>query len=104
MQRHVQLVKLLPERHQHYLDLHASVWPQVEERIRASNLVNYSIHVHGELLIAYFEYTGEDFDADMARIAADPVTQKWWELTLPCQSPLPGGAPWVEASEVWHLG
>ena len=29
-----------------------------------------------------------DFAADMARMAADPETQRWWKLTEPCQEPV----------------
>ena len=31
-----------------------------------------------------FEYVGEDYDADMEKMAADPVTQDWWKCTHPC--------------------
>jgi L-rhamnose mutarotase len=106
MQRHLQLVGVRPEKRDAYLELHARVWPLVEARITASNITNYSIFIHGDLLVAYFEYVGVDLAADMAAIADDPTTREWWKLTDPCQSPLPGAtdaSPWVEASEVWHL-
>lgn len=106
MKRHIQLVNVRPEKRDEYLRLHAEVWPEVEARITASNITNYSIFIHGDLLVAYFEYRGSDFDADMAAIAADPVTQDWWRHTDPCQSPLEGAGPgelWIDAREVWHL-
>ena len=106
MKRHLQLVNVRPEKRDEYLRLHAAVWPDVEARLSASNITNYSIFIHGDLLIAYFEYVGADFDSDMDAVAADPVTQDWWRLTDPCQSPLEGaeaGAPWIDAREVWHL-
>ena len=31
---------------------------------------------------------GNDFAADMAKMAADPVTQQWWDVCKPCQVPL----------------
>ncbi len=104
--RHLQLVNVHPDKRDTYLELHAAVWPQVESRISASNITNYSIFIEGDLLIAYFEYTGDDFAADMALMAADPVTQEWWSHTDPCQKPLEGappGAIWTDAREVWHL-
>lgn len=106
MTRHLQLVGVRPEKRDEYLALHAAVWPQVEETITAAHLENYSIFIHGDLLIAYFEYTGDDFDADLASIAAHPVTQEWWKHTDPCQRALPeaaAGAIWTDATEVWHL-
>jgi L-rhamnose mutarotase len=38
----------------------------------------------GTDLFAYFEYVGDDFEADMAIMEADPVTQEWWTHTKPC--------------------
>jgi L-rhamnose mutarotase len=104
--RHSQLVKVRPERRDEYLALHAAVWPQVEATLTASNFTNYTIFIHDDLLISYFEYAGDDYAADLERIAADPVTRKWWTHTDPCQTPVDGapeGAIWVDAREVWHL-
>lgn len=106
IERHSAAVRVRPERREEYLRLHQAVWPDVEARLTASNVSNYTIFRVGDLLIAYYEYTGTDHAADMARIAADPTTQKWWSLTDPCQEPLPeaaSGAIWAEAEEVWHL-
>ena len=60
-----------------YEQLHREVWPGVLERLSSSNIRNYSIYRHGELLFSYMEYVGEDYDVDMALIAADPITQRW---------------------------
>ena len=60
------------------------------EQIRRSNIRNYSIYREGTQLFAYFEYVGDDFAADMAAMAADPETQRWWALTDALQEPLPG--------------
>ena len=45
-------------------------------------------------LFAYFEYVGDDFAADMAKMAADPMTQDWWKFTDPLQEPLPDRRAW----------
>jgi len=106
MKRIAQLVNVHPGKRDEYLGLHAAVWPEVEARISASNISNYTIFVHGDSLVAYFEYLGDDFEADMALMASDPVTREWWALTDPCQDPLPGtpsGQIWTTADEVWHL-
>jgi L-rhamnose mutarotase len=105
-ERHAQIVRLRPEKREEYLRLHAAVWPEVEARITASNIINYSIFVVGDLLLAYFEYIGSDFEADMALMAEDPATQRWWQLTDPCQEPLADaatGSIWTDAAEIWHL-
>lgn len=33
------------------------------------------------MLFASFKYTGSSFDADMARMAANPKVQEWWRMT-----------------------
>jgi L-rhamnose mutarotase len=107
MQRIAQTIRLRPERRAEYLELHRSVWPGVEAALRAANIRNYSIFLRGDTLFSYLEYHGSDLAADLAGIAADPETQRWWELTAPCQEAYPDagtGGQWSDLTEVWHLG
>lgn len=106
MERHALVVDVVPEKRAEYLRLHSAVWPQVEQTLRDCHVTNYSIFLLDDTLFAYYEYRGEDHEADMARIAADPVTQEWWTWTGPCQTPFGRDAEatgWREADEVWHL-
>jgi L-rhamnose mutarotase len=90
MRKMSMLIGIAPEKIAEYKALHASVWPAVLARIRQSNIRNYSIFLREpeNLLVGYWEYHGDDFNADMAAIAADPETQRWWDLTAPCQTRL----------------
>lgn len=104
-----QVIGLRPEKKDYYIQLHANTWPGVLKRIRDSNIRNYSIYLaelEGKLyLFSYFEYVGDDFEGDMAKIAADPETQRWWKETDPCQIRLPGtpeGKWWKPIPEVFH--
>jgi L-rhamnose mutarotase len=107
IERHAQVVRVRPELKERYLELHRAVWPQVEKTLTESNITNYSIFNHEDVLFAYYEYTGVDHAADSARIAADPVTRDWWTYTDPCQVAFFEGAPegqlWADLTEVWHL-
>jgi len=108
MQRHGQVIRLRPGAVTRYRELHAAAWPGVLRTLQACGVSNYSIFLHEPelLLFAYFEYVGDDFEADQARIAADPVTREWWALTMPLQQPLPGQgdeAWWAPMREVFHL-
>ena len=106
MIRIASVIGLPPENVEVYERLHADVWPGVLDRLTASNITNYSIYRHGELLFSYMEYLGEDLEADMAAIAADPTTQEWWEVCMPLQRPLESrkeGEWWKEIPEVFHL-
>jgi L-rhamnose mutarotase len=98
--------RLRPELREDYLALHRSVWPQVEATITGCGIRNFTIFVTGDVLFGYFEYVGEDYDADQARMAADPVTRDWWARTGPCQVPFSEGsdaANWELFDEAWHL-
>lgn len=106
MKRIAQVARLVPERREEYLRLHSAVWPGVEATLRAAHISNYSIFLHGDLLFAYYEYDGDDFEADLATIRADPESQRWWTFTDPCQEPWPQsgtGDRWLDLPEVWHL-
>jgi L-rhamnose mutarotase len=105
MQRYGMVLKVRPERLEEYKGLHAAVWPAVLKMIRECNIRNYSIYHRDGYLFSYFEYHGQDFASDMARMGADPATQKWWERCKPCQQPLETRAPgewWATMEEVFH--
>ena len=105
MKRVASVIGLKAENREEYERYHAAVWPAVLARLTASNIHNYSIYRHGELLFSYFEYTGEDYDADMASVAADPETQRWWALMEPMQEKWSTAAPdewWSTMTEVFH--
>jgi len=84
MKRFIQHSYLKPDKVDEYVKLHAHAWPEVLQMIKESNIQNYSISIRGAELYTYYEYTGDDFEADMARMAADPTTQEWWTHTRPC--------------------
>jgi len=102
---------LKPEKAAHYKELHAHPWPSVNKKIKECNIQNFSIHlkeIEGkQYLFAYLEYTGDDFEADMKKMAADPETIRWWKETDPCQIPLPDAAEkkkiWSDTEEVYFL-
>ena len=105
MKRYGMMIKLKPERVDEYKRLHASPWPDVLEMIRECNIRNYSIHHKDGYLFSYFEYVGEDFETDMAKMAADPTTQKWWDVCKPCMEPVPTRAEgewWACMEEIFH--
>jgi L-rhamnose mutarotase len=98
-------IALKPEAERKYRECHAAVWPGVLDTIRRCQIRNYSIFLKDAMLFSYFEYHGDDFAADMAKMAADPATREWWSLTMPMQSPLPTrkeGEWWADMEEVFH--
>jgi L-rhamnose mutarotase len=105
MKRFGQVIGVREEQFDEYVKHHAEVWPGVLKMIEECNIRNYSIFHKDGLLFAYFEYVGEDFDADMAKMAADPLTQDWWDIMMPMQAPLETRAEgewWANMEEVFH--
>jgi L-rhamnose mutarotase len=110
MKRYGMVIGLKAEKLEEYKRLHAAVWPDVLAMIKKCNIRNYSIYVaeveKGKfLLFSYFEYHGTDFAADMAKMAADPTTRRWWSYCEPCQEPIPTRAKgewWANMPEAFH--
>ena len=106
VKRYGQLIGLKPEAYEKYVEYHSKVWPQVLKTIGDCNIRNYTIFFKDNLLFAYFEYIGDDFAADMAKMAADPVTQDWWAIMKPMQQPVSTrqeGEWWADMQEVFHV-
>lgn len=105
LKRYGQVLKVRPEAKAKYIEYHANVWPELIQTVHDCNIRNYSIFLKDDFLFTYFEYVGEDFEADMARMAADPKTQEWWAIMGPMQDPLPTRAKgewWANMEEVFH--
>jgi L-rhamnose mutarotase len=105
MKRFGQVIRITPDSLKEYVASHADVWPGVLKMIYECNIRNYSIFHKDGFLFAYFEYIGGDYESDMAKMAADPITQKWWEKMEPMQIPLEtrnNGEWWANMEEVFH--
>lgn len=106
MKRYGSIIGLRPEKLEEYKKLHAAVWPGVLKMITKCNIRNYSIYYKDGFLFSYFEYVGEDYNKDMAFMASDPETQRWWDVCKPCQQPLENikeGEWWADMEEFFHL-
>lgn len=108
MQRMGMVIGIRPDRIAEYKRTHADVWPEVLDRITRSNIRNYTIFLREpeNLLFAYWEYHGKNFAADMAEMAKDEATQRWWAIHGPMQEPLASraaGEHWAMMEAVFHL-
>ncbi len=106
MKRYGSVIRLRPETEEKYKAYHAAVWPEILAMIRECNIRNYSIYLKDGFLFGYYEYHGTDYQADMAKMAADPKTQEWWSIMIPMQEPLPTrreGEWWSIMEEVFHM-
>ena len=104
--RYGQVIRLKPEGIEDYVRLHQNTWPGVKAMISGCHLRNYSIYLKDNLLFAYFEYSGNDFSADMAKMSADAETQRCWAEVKPLMEPLETAEPdefWANMEEIFHL-
>jgi len=105
-QRYGSITKITAEGLELYKAYHANPLPGVNEMIKACHLSNYTIFQRGEYMFSYYEYDGNDYEADMAKMAADPTTQHWWSLVIPLMKKMDdhtGSGVWADMEEVYHL-
>lgn len=100
------VIKVKPEMLKLYKELHANPWEGVNNKLKECNIQNYSIFHREGYLFSYFEYTGDNWELDMEKLAADSTIRAWWKLTDPCQEPTSfakDGEWWADLGEVYHL-
>jgi L-rhamnose mutarotase len=107
MQRYGMMVRLKPEKYAAYKEAHQieNVWPAILELGAKCNIRNQTIFYRGGWLFRYFEYTGDDYAADMRRFAQHPQSQAWSALMTAMMEPVEGAAAgewWVAMEELIH--
>jgi len=99
VKRIAQVIGIKPEDIQEYERIHADAWPSIIKIIKKANITNYSIFRYQNLLFAYLEYTGTDYEKDMAQLSAEPEMKRWWKITDQMQWQVPE----AKAGEWWHV-
>lgn len=107
IQRIGMVIGMRPDRITAYEALHAASNAGVRDLLTKYHMHNFSIFLHqldngGYYLFGYYEYTGEDYQADMKKLAAEPRNQEWLSTTDPMQIPLPGEKSWSMMDEVYY--
>ena len=100
------VVGLRPDKIAEYKELHADSTPGVRDLLTKYNMRNFTIYLHqidGKWYeFGYYEYVGDDFEADMAKLDAEPRNKAWLEICDPMQVPLKGEKSWAVMEEVYH--
>ncbi len=100
------VVGLRPEMIDEYRRVHAHDHPGVRDLLNKYHLHNFSIFLHqieGKWYeFGYYEYTGDDFEGDMAKMDAEPRTIEWLKKCDPMQLPLPGETSWAVMEQVYY--
>ena len=100
------VIGLREDRISEYKALHADDHPGVRDLLSAASMRNFSIFLErmpdGKLyLFGCYEYHGEDYEADMARLAAEDRNGEWLAMTDPMQIPFPGQSGWKLMERVY---
>ena len=100
------VIGIKPEKIAEYKELHADSNPGVRDLLNKYHIHNLSIYLHeidGKYYeFGYYEYTGNDFEADMAKLAAEPRNKEWLSICDPMQIPLKGYKSWAEMEVVYR--
>jgi L-rhamnose mutarotase len=100
------IIKIKPEYIEEYKALHANSNPGVRDLLSEANMHNFSIFLHqlddgNWYEFGYYEYTGDDFEADMAKLNKHPRNIEWLKICDPMQIPLEGEDGWTEMEQVY---
>lgn len=107
MQRMGLVIGIVEEKIEEYKALHANTWQEILDILTAANIHNYSIFLREpeNLLFAYWEYSGDNFEADMKTLAEQDAMKRWWDICSPCQEPLKTrakGEHWAMMEQVFY--
>ena len=89
-----------------YMKLHSDEHPGVRYLISQACIANFSIYIQEfddgkHYLFSYFEYTGDDYKSDMAKMAEQPDIKSWLAVTDSMQIPFSGDSSWKEMKQVF---
>ena len=103
MKRFILYSKLKPEKIEEYVKLHKNPWPEILEIISECNIGNYSISIRKDELYTYYEYTGDNYEADMKKMEEYDIMNKWWSFTKPCFLHHDKGEYYEDLEEIFYL-
>ena len=101
------VIGIKPDKIEEYKKLHTNTWPEVLDCIAGSQIKNFSIFIHDKTLFGYFEYYGNDLEADMKTWANNKKMQEWWKICIPLLEPLESeerADGWIYMEEIFHTG
>jgi L-rhamnose mutarotase len=90
-----------------YKEVHADSHPGVRDLLNKYNMQNFSIFLHqfdngNYYLFGYYEYTGENYEADMAELAKEERNIEWLSMTDPMQISFGDESSWTIMEIVYY--
>ncbi|MEE9445735.1 MAG: L-rhamnose mutarotase [Cocleimonas sp.] len=106
-ERIVLAINLKPEMRLKYCDMHRNPNIHVVRLLEQAGHTHYKIHLFNDLLVASFDYTGKDLNADREWLRSQPELQSWMSETADCQTqiePITSGSWWTTMEQVFPIG
>ena len=99
------IIGIKPDMLEEYKRLHADSNTGVRDLLTQYNMRNFSIFLQQIeekwYEFGYYEYTGDDFESDMEKLALEPRNIEWLKVCDPMQISLPGSNGWIEMERVF---
>jgi L-rhamnose mutarotase len=102
MRRIGTLMKLKPGALNEYVRLHDVIWDEVVQAGYEAGMRNYTIFHRNGYLFSYYEYIGDNFEADMDLKNALPVSKRWQKATGSLRECIEGDSLVIMLDEIWH--
>jgi L-rhamnose mutarotase len=101
------VIKIKPEFIEEYKLIHSDSNYGVRDLLIEANMRNFSIFLHqledgNWYEFGYYEYTGDDFEADMAKLDKHPRNIEWLKVCDLMQIPLEGNDSWAEMEQIYY--
>lgn len=106
MQRFGDVIRVPADKYAEYVEKHDNIWPSIVEMMRQAHIENFTIFHRDGYLFKYYEYTGDDYEADMAKLSSIEEHQKWLDFTAVCQQPVDSakeGEWWAPMDNIFHI-
>ena len=97
MQRVCLTFRLVSGREDEYRRRHATVWPELEDAIRAEGFASSVVYVAADTVVVLVEHPS-DVEGALERLGTTDVNARWSEYFADVMATEP-----VQAEEVWRL-
>jgi L-rhamnose mutarotase len=100
------VIKIDSSRIKEYMALHADSTSGIRDLLQKYNMKNFSIFLtkleDGNYYeFGYYEYAGQNYEADMAALASEPRNIAWLKICDAMQIPLKGESSWKKMPQVF---
>lgn len=101
------LTKIKPGMLEKYTKMHAEIWDDVVRIGHEHNTRNFTIFFDERTgyMFSYFEYIGNDYEADMKEKNSKPIIKEWQAMCRECFAPVDDSADGplqAPLREIWH--